>query len=94
MIQIMDPHQKAYVRTHIYEGTRPVLLVSRCDGDWCFLCGEDHDDDASSYRVVGVGYLFQKHPALKELMDLPDDWEAERSAVEEAWLRTECDSDD
>ena len=52
----IDFHQKAYVCIEVFRGERPVLLVSREDGDWCFLCGADHPDDASFYRVAGIGH--------------------------------------
>lgn len=90
----IDPHHKAYVCIHVFEGSSPVKLVSRPDGDWCFLCGEEHDEDASSYRVVGIGHTFDKDPSLTELQDLPEDWEAERENLGAKWLRTRCDYDD
>lgn len=89
----IDPHQKAYACTHVFEGSKPVTLVSRPDGDWCFLCGEEHKDEASSYRVVGIGHIFDKDPSLKELRDLPKDWEAERAQLGGEWLRTRCEPD-
>lgn len=89
----IDPHQKAYVCTHVFEDLQAVKLVSRPDGDWCFLCGDEHEETASSYRVVGMGHLFEKDPSLKELKDLPKDWEAERTQLGGEWLRTRCDPD-
>lgn len=90
----VDPNRKAYVCIHVFDNTRPINLVSRPDGDWCFLCGEEHDDDASQYRVVGIGHLFDRDTSLLELKDLPPDWEAERAAPGGAWLRTRCEFDD
>jgi hypothetical protein len=87
----INSHQKAYVCIHVFENTRPVLLVSRADGDWCFLCGQDHEDNASSYRVVGIGHLFERDPSLLDLVDLPVDFEAERAKPGEPWIRTACD---
>lgn len=89
----IDRHQKSYVCTHVFEGSRPVLLVSRPGGDWCFLCGGEHPEDASSYRVVGIGHLFEKDPTLISLEDLPPDWEAEREEVGKPWIRTRCEYD-
>lgn len=45
-VQILkvDPHQKAYVYPHVFDDSIPVLLVSRPEGDWCFLCGVVHSD--------------------------------------------------
>jgi hypothetical protein len=81
-------HRKAYVCIHVFENTKPVLLVSRPDGDWCFLCDEEHPNDPSYYRVVGIGHVIEDHPELKFLLDLKPDEEAERKALGEKWIRT------
>jgi hypothetical protein len=85
-------HQKSYVCIHVFENVKPVLLVSREHGDWCFLCGDDHPEDSSFYRVVGIGHLLSRHPDLVEVMDLLPDEEAERSTVGEQWIRTNLNS--
>jgi hypothetical protein len=90
----INPHQKAYVCTHVFDDVKPILLVSRDDGDWSFLCGEGHEDSASSYRVVGIGHLLDRDPSLQSLLDLPPDWEAERKTTGDAWIRTRCASTD
>lgn len=89
----MDPHQKSYVCIHVFADSRPVLLVSRPEGDWCFLCGGEHPEDASAYRVVGIGHVFEKDPTLKSLEDLAPDWEAEREEVGKPWIRTRDEYD-
>lgn len=86
-------HQKAYVCIHVFEGVKPVLLVSRPEGDWCFLCGDEHPDDASSCRVVGLGHIVSRDPSLEALLDLPPDWEMEREASGSPWMRTRCTPD-
>lgn len=83
-----DSHQKAYVCAYVFHGTHPVLLVSRVDGDWSFLCGGTHPDDGSAYRVVGIGHVLGSDPALMDLHDLPSDWEAERENVGAEWCRS------
>jgi len=87
----LDPSQKVYVCTHVFDGSQPVTLVSRPDGDWCFLCGGEHEDDASSYRVVGIGHLFDTDPTIQNLSDLEPNWEAERKRPGQTWLRTRCE---
>lgn len=89
----VDRHHKAYVCTHVYEGKHPIFLVSRPEGDWCFLCGEEHDDDASAYKVVGIHHVLESDPSLESLSDLQPDWEAERSGMDQPWLRTKYDPD-
>jgi hypothetical protein len=81
-------HQKAFVCIHVFERVRPVLLVSREDGDWCFLCGEEHPNDPSYYRVGGIGHLIEQDPELANILDLLPNQEAERGAPGESWIRT------
>jgi hypothetical protein len=90
----IDSHMRAYVCVHVCDNIRPVLLVSREGGSWSFLCGDIHPQEASSYRVVGIGHLFERDPSLLELVDLPADWEAERRNVGAAWIRTKCNVQD
>lgn len=87
MIESIRSHKKSYVCTHVFEGTRPVLLVSRPEGDWCFLCGAEHEDTASAYRLMGSDHLVDRDPTLSELEDLPADWEAERVDLQSSWVR-------
>lgn len=83
----MDERQKAYVCLHVFDNVAPVLLVSRADGDWQFLCGASHPDEAAQLRVVGAGHLLERDPSLQEVVDLPVDWEAERTEVGGPWSR-------
>jgi hypothetical protein len=87
----MDFHQKAYVCIHVFEGVRPVLLVTRPEGDWCFLCGESHENDASVYRVVGIGHVLEGDGSLLQVLDLEPGWDAERTALGQPWLRRPID---
>jgi hypothetical protein len=87
----MDFHQKAYVCIHVFDGVRPVLLVTRPEGDWCLLCGENHEDDASAYRVVGIGHVLERDGSLLEVLDLEPSWDAERTALGDPWLRRPID---
>lgn len=78
----------AFVCSHVFEQTKPILLVSREDGDWQFLCGEVHAQEEVP-RVVGINHLLDRDPTLLELMDLPPDWEAERASNGAPWMRRE-----
>jgi hypothetical protein len=80
-------HDKAYVCVHVLDWSRPVLLVSRSDGDWSFLCGAEHEDIAQNYRVVGRGHILDRDPTLSEMADLAPNWEAERTSINGAWVR-------
>lgn len=77
----------AFVCSHVFDATRPVLLVSREDGEWQLLCGGAHDHDETP-RVVGLNHVIDRDPSLQGLLDLPSDWDAERESVESPWVRT------
>jgi hypothetical protein len=89
-----DPHLRAFVCIEVFEDTKPVLLVSREGGAWCFLCGGMHPQDAAFYRAVGIGHLFDRDPSLLSLLDLNPEWEAERQDRSSPWMRTRINADD
>ncbi len=82
----MDRERAAFICSHVLKQERPVLLVSRADGDWQFLCGDVHPADSG--HVVGADHLFARDPRLLELLDLPTDWFAERESVDSPWVRS------
>jgi hypothetical protein len=84
-------HQKAYVCTHVFDRERPVLLVTREDGDWCLLCGDVHEDTAASFRVVGIGHILENDNSLYEILDLQPNWDAERKSVGQQWVKRPID---
>lgn len=93
MTKFLLGNLKTYVCTHVFEETKPVLLVVHDkDGDWSFVCGDLHESAAKAYRVVGVGHLTSRDSSLDQCADLPAGFEAERSAVGQHWIRTEIDS--
>jgi len=69
---------------------RPILYVTRADGDWCFLCGSDDPTDPSVYRVAGIGHVLDLDPTVAEVLDLVVDEEADRAVVGGPWTRTPC----
>ncbi len=83
----IDFHRKAYVCICVFNRVKPVLLVSREDGDWSFLCGDNPPEDAAFYRVVGIGHVVEHDQELTAVLDLHPNEEAERSAQGEPWLR-------
>ena len=88
----MTTEVAAYVCSHVFNDTRPVLLVSRAGGDWQCLCGGAHEADEVP-NVVGLNHLLERDPSLRELEDLPDEWEAERASVNDPWIRTRGTAD-
>lgn len=86
-------NRAALICRHVFEHSRPVLLVRNQEDTWSFLCGgEDHDDDDFCY--VGIGHLADRDASLKECADLPVGYEAERISVGSAWARTEIPADE
>lgn len=80
------PETLAYVCSHVFGRTRPVLLVARDDGDWQFLCGGTHEPDEVP-RVVGMNHLTDDDPSILQVVDLPVNWEAERKSPRDEWVR-------
>jgi hypothetical protein len=74
----------AFVCSHIFENSRPILLVANSSGDWQFLCGGTHNEIP---KVVGINHLLDRDPSLKEVLDLPENWEAERVDQKAPWQR-------
>ena len=84
----LSPHTLSYSCRHVFEGTRPVLYVSRADGEWMFLCGDEHPQDAYWFLVVGLGHEVEKDRTLLEVLDLAPEEEAEREFVGGPWTRS------
>jgi hypothetical protein len=84
----VERHTKTDVCLHVFEQRRPVLYVTRPDGDWCALCGDEHPDSADAYRVVGIGHALDFDPSVAEVLDLGVNEEAERRAVGDKWVRS------
>jgi hypothetical protein len=76
----------AFVCSHIFYDTHPVLLVARENGDWMFLCGQVHGEQ-EEYHVVGVEHLLMRDPTMRALLDLTENSEAERPSRRGAWTR-------
>jgi hypothetical protein len=76
----------AFICGHVFDQSRPVLLASRADGDWQLLCGGSHEPGEGPH-LVGLNHLLDRDPSLRELLDLPRDWEAERVTEGDPWER-------
>lgn len=83
-------HLRVFACSHVLDGHRPVLLVSRDEGDWCFLCGgDDHEQSATDFIAVGLSHVLEGDSSLAEVMDLEPGWEAERQDLVSPWARSE-----
>lgn len=76
----------AFVCGHIFRMESVILLVSKQGGDWQFLCGAGHEAGELP-KVVGLNHLINRDASLNELLDLPDNWEAERENSVSPWKR-------
>ena len=57
-----------YICGCVFRAERDVkLVVFYRNGDLAMLCGEPHHFDEDPGKLVGLGHLLQRHPALKEL---------------------------
>lgn len=72
------------VCAHVLENTRPVLLAARADDEWQFLCGSESDTDRTP-AVIGLNHLLERDPSLSRILDLPNNWEAERDDISSPW---------
>lgn len=79
---------------HVFRRERLVMLVGHQDGDWQFVCGKaDHVDPDEPYHV-SLGVLLDVDSSLNEIADLEVNWEAERSKIGSAWIKTRCEAND
>lgn len=75
----------AIVTGAVHRDELPILLVlHEEDGAWQFLDGGTVSDDA---LVLHVSHVFDKHPDLLHLTDLPEGWAAERDSETDEWRR-------
>ncbi|MBN9668973.1 hypothetical protein [Roseibium aggregatum] len=87
----MRHNQKVYVCCHVLRNETDIRLVCREDGSWMFLCGEAHTDDPKQYAAVAAGPLLERDETLLEVLDLEENWEAERDRKGGTWVRTPID---
>lgn len=66
--------------------------MCRADGDWQFLCGGEHINYEIP-KLIGIGHLLDRDTSLMEIIDLKENWEAEREKIGGKWERRECGSD-
>jgi hypothetical protein len=76
----------AYLTGAVHRDALPILLViHEDDGDWQFLDGGFVNEENAV--VVHIGHVFEKHPDLRSLADLPEGRAAERDSVTGEWRR-------
>jgi len=74
----------------VLENDQAILrVVHDVDGDWQFLC--ETTADTEDARVVSLEYVFENHPSIRELADLPMGWNAKRASPAGNWIRSKID---
>jgi hypothetical protein len=85
----MEKENLVFVCIHVFERSRPVLLVTRSNDDWCFLCGAVHPDNPDQYKAIGMNHVLENDSSLLDVVDrLEPNQEAERIAESSDWLVT------
>lgn len=75
-----------YICSHILRERKPILEGIRDpDGNWQFLCGQEHDFDNEECHLVEVGHLVSKDSTVNELTILQPGEFAERESQNDNW---------
>lgn len=79
-----------YACRNVWDNNEPVLFVRHDhNADWQMLCGGDEHGDASEIYVLHKEHLVERDPSLRDVIDLPTGWEAERDALYASWRRAQ-----
>lgn len=81
----MEREHAAFVCRHVFDESRPILLVAHEEGDWQFLCGQPHES-GDLPLVVGLNHLTDRDASLIEVLKIQEGWEAERREVGQPWI--------
>ncbi len=83
-------NRAVFTTKQVLEGTHPILLVSHdTEGDWQFLCGTTNRPEDG--KLVSLGNIFELHPSVGQLADLPIGWEAVRESEGGTWKRVKVE---
>jgi hypothetical protein len=84
------PELRVFICKHVFDKSRPILLVANMEGDLCFLCGGPHPDDPDAYEAVGLNHILEMDPTVTEpALNLSENWEAVRTADNMKWQYVE-----
>jgi len=81
------PHILSFVCVDVYPGGKDILLVSREDGDWSFLCGSTHPESLDQIQMIGMSHLLERDPTLRQVLNLHRNQSAERQELGGRWWR-------
>lgn len=78
---------RVFVCKHVFDHSRPILLIANMAGDLCFLCGGPHADDPEEYEAVGINHVYQADPSVEKVSKALDiNFEAERRSGDGEWF--------
>jgi hypothetical protein len=60
------------------------------DGAWQFHDAGAGSADMAEARVMSLGSLVERDPAIRDILDLPPGGRASRAAPDSSWLRDRC----
>lgn len=81
-----DRHTGVFTCRHVWTDGKPILFVSHDDeGDWVFLCGEDHRDAAQQYLLVCLEHIVSRDPSMNELAAMCTAHVATRAGLDALW---------
>ena len=82
-----DRHTRAFTCSHVWTDGKPILFVSHDDdGDWQFLCGEDHTEAAANdCLVVCLEHIVSRDPSVNELATMCTSHFAMREGPDAPW---------
>jgi hypothetical protein len=82
-----DRHTGVFTCRHVWTDGRPIVFVSHDeDGDWQFLCGDDHSGDTTNdCLLVCRGHIASRDPSVNELATMCTAHVATREGLGAAW---------
>lgn len=81
------PHILSFVCIDVHPGDEEVLLVCRSEGEWSFLCGEEHPESPDWFQLLGMSHLLERDPTLAQVLNLRRNQSAERKERGGRWHR-------
>ena len=77
-------NQAVFTCLHIIEENKPILYVKRDnEGDWQFLCGENHTTEDA--RVIALQEIINIDPSVSKVLNLKCGQTAVRESKESVW---------
>lgn len=69
--------------SHILHKERDILLVTRAENYFQFLCGEAHDDEP---ELITLSEILAYDPSIKHVLELKKNHLIERESIDGLWI--------